>query len=371
VENGPCSVNDHSNGTIFNPYSWTESYHVIFVDQPVGTGFSYVDDVNDTDSYHRRTEDSALDFVSLVKLLQEAFPLTRSLPLHVAGESYAGRFIPVYAATIIDFNNLVDPSSRIPLASIMVGNGWSSPLDTETSLYAVSCHVYDSIAPIYNATECAAMAAATDQCELMMEGCVAVPDELICTNAGKYCDEHLLYSIKDKYLTPYDRTLTCPEPGDCYPDMQRAVAWLNSTKVMHDELEIPQASGGRKTEFVMSSEIVSKRFHESGDFWMSSLPALKKVLDYSASEKMKEDGMGIEVLYYTGTNDWICNQVGVRRYLESVRWKSHAEFRAMRMDNFSWGEKGTEGRSKKVEGLWYFEILDAGHLVSFLFKRCI
>jgi len=367
VENGPCKVNEDADGTVFNPYSWTEAYHVIYVDQPVGTGFSYVDDVNNTDSYPRRTEESALDFVAMVKLLQEAFPLTKNLPLHLTGESYAGRFIPVYAATIIDFNNLVDEESRIPLASIMIGNAWSSPLDNEVSMYAVSCHVYDSIPPIYNSTECAAMAEAADQCELMMQGCVAIPDELICTNAGAYCDKHLLGSMKGKNLTPYDRTLRCPE-GECYPDMQRAVTWLNSPKVMYDALEIEEASEGRKTSFNMSSELISKRYHESGDFWMSSLKELKKILDFSSDATIREAGRAIEVLYYEGTNDWICNPVGVRRLLESVRWKHHAEFVAMNFEEFSWsGDGGRDGLAKMVGGLWYFEIVNAGHLVSLNF----
>jgi cathepsin A (carboxypeptidase C) len=43
-ENGPCRINAFGNGTDFNPYGWSRNSSLLFVDQPVGTGFSYVDE---------------------------------------------------------------------------------------------------------------------------------------------------------------------------------------------------------------------------------------------------------------------------------------------------------------------------------------
>ncbi|KUI71605.1 hypothetical protein VM1G_06988 [Cytospora mali] len=41
AENGPCMVNDDSNSTTLNPWSWNNEVNMLFIDQPVQVGFSY------------------------------------------------------------------------------------------------------------------------------------------------------------------------------------------------------------------------------------------------------------------------------------------------------------------------------------------
>jgi hypothetical protein len=47
-EGGPCNINPDSNSTYLNPWSWNNEVNMLYIDQPVQTGFSYDILVNGT-----------------------------------------------------------------------------------------------------------------------------------------------------------------------------------------------------------------------------------------------------------------------------------------------------------------------------------
>jgi hypothetical protein len=48
TENGPCYVNSDGNSTVKNPFSRNSRVNMLYIDQPVGTGYSYSSLVNVT-----------------------------------------------------------------------------------------------------------------------------------------------------------------------------------------------------------------------------------------------------------------------------------------------------------------------------------
>jgi len=48
TENGPCYVNEYSNGTFLNPYSLNQFSNVLYIDQPNQVGYSYSTYMNST-----------------------------------------------------------------------------------------------------------------------------------------------------------------------------------------------------------------------------------------------------------------------------------------------------------------------------------
>jgi carboxypeptidase C (cathepsin A) len=40
-EHGPCRINNDSSAVTRNPYSWNNEANVLYIDQPVGVGFSH------------------------------------------------------------------------------------------------------------------------------------------------------------------------------------------------------------------------------------------------------------------------------------------------------------------------------------------
>ena len=81
-----------------NPYSWVNLTNVLWVEQPVGTGFS-VGEVTATSE-----EDVAQDFANWFVNFQTTFGISK-FKIYVTGESYAGRYVPYISAAFIDRND--------------------------------------------------------------------------------------------------------------------------------------------------------------------------------------------------------------------------------------------------------------------------
>lgn len=82
----------------FNPYSWVNLTNVLWVEQPVGTGFA-IGNVTATSE-----EDIAQDFVNFFSNFQTIFGISK-FKIYVTGESYAGRYVPYISAAMLDKND--------------------------------------------------------------------------------------------------------------------------------------------------------------------------------------------------------------------------------------------------------------------------
>lgn len=65
--------------------------------QPAGVGFS-----TEAGKTVNSLSQGAEDFVMFLELFFEAFPALRGRPLHIAGESYAGHYVPYYVARLLE-----------------------------------------------------------------------------------------------------------------------------------------------------------------------------------------------------------------------------------------------------------------------------
>ncbi|TVU31472.1 hypothetical protein EJB05_23158 [Eragrostis curvula] len=97
--------------------SWTKVANVIFLDAPVGTGFSYSRE--DAGLNVSLTGSGRQHHTFLRKWLAE-HPEFASNPLYIGGDSYSGYTVPVTALDIATNSNQDDP--KLNLAGYMVGN---------------------------------------------------------------------------------------------------------------------------------------------------------------------------------------------------------------------------------------------------------
>ncbi|KAJ3502241.1 hypothetical protein NM208_g16766 [Fusarium decemcellulare] len=96
---GPCAVNEDGNSTRRLEHSWIDHANVIFVDQPIGVGFSKI---SDRDLIAVNLHDGGQDIYSFLSTFTKSiFPETATRKWHIAGESMGGHYVVGYTDYII------------------------------------------------------------------------------------------------------------------------------------------------------------------------------------------------------------------------------------------------------------------------------
>lgn len=100
---------------------------MIYIDQPVGTGFSYGSPLNNMD-------DAATYFMTFLNNLWDKYPDFEKKPLYFTGEGYAGKYIPRYAWQVLETNNHLG-IQRYNLKASLIGDPYIVPLAQRIHMY--------------------------------------------------------------------------------------------------------------------------------------------------------------------------------------------------------------------------------------------
>ncbi|PKI72459.1 serine carboxypeptidase-like 7 [Punica granatum] len=117
-------INDSLPELVYNPYSWTKASSIIFVDAPVGTGFSYATKAS---AYRTGDFEQVRDLNNFIRKWLIRHPKFMSSPLYVGGDSYSGFTVPALVQAIINGNE----EGRKPYVNIkgyLLGNPVTDPV---------------------------------------------------------------------------------------------------------------------------------------------------------------------------------------------------------------------------------------------------
>ena len=124
LEHGPFRVGPDGNLSR-RRLTWASKYNIIYIDQPVGTGFSFTDS---DEGYAKNQTDVARDLYEFSRQFYRIFPELLDNDLYVTGESYAGKYVPALAHKIHTENEKGN-KPQIPLKGIAIGDGLCDPLN--------------------------------------------------------------------------------------------------------------------------------------------------------------------------------------------------------------------------------------------------
>lgn len=97
-ENGPFLWPSGTFKPFTNPWSWHHISNIVYVEQPIGTGFSQ-GTVTATSE-----EDVAAQFMGFWKNFVDTFAI-QGYKVYVTGESYAGAYCPFISSAFLDAND--------------------------------------------------------------------------------------------------------------------------------------------------------------------------------------------------------------------------------------------------------------------------
>lgn len=128
-ENGPAVMESEiSLNLMINPFSWNKHSNILYIEGPAGVGFSVADPKYiPTDSNTASDETAAL--LEFFRLFSEY----KENDFFIAGESYAGVYIPNLASQIINYNKNSE-DFKFNLKGLFIGNGVTHPDLDESSV---------------------------------------------------------------------------------------------------------------------------------------------------------------------------------------------------------------------------------------------
>ncbi|KAJ7885385.1 serine carboxypeptidase [Mycena leptocephala] len=346
MELGPCTIIS-DNATEYNKYSWNNRANMLFIDQPVGVGFSYAEYCETVET----TEEAAKDIAAFLAIFFESMDGLRGRALHIAGESYGGRYVPLFAAEVYDQNRRLVQLGITPLnlISALIGNGCSDTYHTITSYYDMQCSTFAG-APIQSISVCSQMKQALPHCQRALQThCEDTFDIINCRAAQSFCGDMLEAPFHLTGKSVYDMRTECiGEVMDtlCYPATIQIANYLN--------LPATRATLGVDPLYPNISLVgwaVNAAFSASGDVHKTSTLHIAALLDH-----------GVRVLIYAGTYDLACNFVGNDRVARDLEWHGQKKFSAQPLRN--WFVNGQPaGETRAFGGLTFATLRDAGHQV--------
>ncbi|KAF8696651.1 hypothetical protein HU200_036270 [Digitaria exilis] len=109
-----------------NPFAWNRRFGLLFLDSPLGTGYSAAPSVSAIPTNQSTVAEHIL--AALQSFLAAEPPELRARPLFLTGESYGGKSIPTAGALILAANPRLPVGRRINLRGVAIGDGLVHPV---------------------------------------------------------------------------------------------------------------------------------------------------------------------------------------------------------------------------------------------------
>ncbi|KMZ72071.1 serine carboxypeptidase-like 51 [Zostera marina] len=345
-EIGPLDLNLKTRNS-----TWLQKADLLFVDNPVGTGYSYVEN---TDLFVKTDEEAAIDLTTLLKFIFNENEKLQKSPLYIIAESYGGKYAVTLGLSILDA--VQSGHLKLKLGGIALGDSWISPEDFVFSWGPLLADVSrlgrngveksNSLAmKIKEQIKNGNYSGATDTWGEL--------EDVISRGSDGVDFYNFLLSNKEQVVAA-----TTVKKYSNYLNDKSSISLGGLSGLMNGlirrKLEIipKNVSWGSQSDGV---------FHALySDFMKPRINEVDKLLS-----------KGVNIIVYNGQLDLICATKGTEAWVQKLKWDGLNEFNSLDRRPMYCGGKDTNGITngitngftKSYKNLHFFWILGAGHFV--------
>ncbi|XP_020599982.1 serine carboxypeptidase-like 51 [Phalaenopsis equestris] len=331
--------------------TWLQNANLLFVDNPVGTGYSYVED---SKSYVTTDEEAATDLTILLKNLYEDNHMLQNSPLYAVAESYGGKFAVTLALSLS--KAIKAGELKLNFSGIALGNSWISPEDfvlswgpllrdvsrLDVNGEAQSNKLAKKIQEqITNGQYSAATGTWTElEREITVQSNYVNFYNFLLDDSETIAASTSEASVK-KVIGKYAKKVRSSKPSSA-----ASLADLMDG-VIRDKLKIipKNVSWDEQSSYVFGSLV--------NEFMRPRIKEVDELLS-----------MGVDVTIYNGQVDLICATKGVEAWVQKLKWEGLQNFsNAERSPLYCENEGVTAAFKKSYKNLHFYWILGAGHFV--------
>ncbi|KAA1474008.1 alpha/beta-hydrolase [Dentipellis sp. KUC8613] len=356
-ENGPISWPWGQAQPTPNKWSWTNLSNVVWVDQPVGAGFSQGEPNISND------DELAAQLVGFFQQFLEVFSELKGSNFWLSGESYAGFYVPYIANWIYEHASALD----LKLKGIWISDAVLSYDTVQQEIPALRFAQANRNVFPFNSSFVAELQRISDSCGYTdyLDKYVSYPPKgqlpLVGTNgtsvhAKEECHIWEMIFEEVSIINPawnvYRVTETWPMSWSVmgFPELTQKFIYFNRTDVQ-DAIHAPHIDYTICSE---SSVYVNATTGQPGDdqsIW-STLSVLPNVIEKSE-----------RVAITHGLADYILLAEGTRIAIQNMTWNGAQGFQTpIQNESFHVKDMGVYGNMHQERGLTYVEFYYSGHM---------
>ncbi|XP_030064239.1 retinoid-inducible serine carboxypeptidase [Microcaecilia unicolor] len=327
--------------------TWIQAASLLFVDNPVGSGFSYT---NSTTAFAKDLATVSADMMVLLKEFFKYKPEFQKIPFYIFSESYGGKMAAAVSLEI--YKAIQAEEINCKFAGVALGDAWISPVDSVLSwgpyLYSTSLLDEEGFAEVSDSAKQVSDAVSRGEYKEATELWSRLEDVI-----EKNTDGVNFYNIltKDSPLTN-ELNFESPILEKLYLRHVNPLQKGNLDELMNGPIRehlniIPDAViwGAQASEVFINME---------GDFMKPAIDTVDQLL-----------AAGINVTVYNGQLDLIVDTVGQENWVKKLKWPQLNQFlkqkwKALRLSPTS---IETAAFYKVRENFAFYWILKAGHMV--------